>query len=169
MTCPTQSHNHSSAVAASATQSERKILYLPVRPLDGLEQFKNTQWIHHASVKRVVVELCGHPRGLRFLREILQQKYSRSKVSPRYDDLMKELSSEFVGVEIVTTSPQLIAACLLGARVFRLNRPDPKIALTYSYYIAQVRAHALIPVCMCCVVCFAFTLTYEALDFAHAI
>jgi hypothetical protein len=113
-------------------------VYLPLRPLDGLEQFKNSPWIKHASVRRVVVELCGHARGLWILRKILEAEYSKTSEEPPYESLFHSLSTEFNGLKSIETSPQLIAACLLGVSVQCSVRPCPTVSHTYSYYISQV-------------------------------
>ena len=123
----------------SVTQSRRRIVYLPVRPLDGLEQFKNSPWIQHASVRRVVVELCGYARGLLYVREILARHYPNSAVSPTYEALCQLLSVELCSVTNgAPTSAELIAACLLGKRVKCSDCPSESLPYTYSYYIAQV-------------------------------
>jgi hypothetical protein len=138
----------------SATRSGRQVVYLPVRPLDGLEQFKKSPWIHHASVKRVVAELGGHPRGLRFLRETLETMHSNMSLPPTYEGLFYALSMKFSRFKLIETSPQMIAACLLGVTVPWSQQPSPATAHTYSYYIGQVGDLQLRScVCVCVCVC----------------
>ena len=142
--------------ALSATQSGRQVVYLPLRPLDGLEQFKKCQrpWIRHASVRRVVAELCGHPRGLRFLHETLEAMHSNTSLPPTYEGLFYALSTKFSRFKSIETSPQMIAACLLGMTVPSSEQPSPVPTHTYSYYIGQVCVlHSRSRACVCvCVV-----------------
>jgi hypothetical protein len=118
-------------------------VYLPLRLLDGLELFKNSPWIKHASVKRVVVELCGHARGLLYLRQTLADEFSNADAEPEYEQLCASLSERLSSVTNgARTSPELIAACLLGLRVLYQDCPSTSLPYTYSYYISQVCVRA---------------------------
>jgi hypothetical protein len=125
---------------ATATESGRPITYFPVRALNGPEQFHDNPWMKFESVRRMVDELCGHPRGLRHLRELLKTEYPIATMPkpPVFEDLLRSFSHQFFSLRTVKTSPQLISACLLGLEVTRDQRPNPDVAHTYAYYIAQV-------------------------------
>lgn len=123
----------------SATGGGRQIVYLPVCTLNGLEQFKNSPWIRHASVRRAVLELGGHPRGLQQLREILQSGFSDSSLPPPQRELFDALLQKHEHLKKVVISPELIAMCLLGRRFVQSWCPNDEIAHTHAYYIAQVR------------------------------
>ncbi len=130
-------------ITEMSTGSGRPNTYLPVRPLNGPEKFRNNPWMKHESVRRMVDEIGGHPRGLRCLRELLEKDYPIAKkpIPPVFEDLLKSMirTLGFDSFTIVKTSPQLIAACLLGLTVQRSRQPSPSVGHTYADYIAPVR------------------------------
>ena len=127
------------------TESGRPVKYFPVRPLNGPEQFRDNPWMKYESVKRMVDEIGGHPRGLRLLREFLEKRtrIARTLKAPQFDELFDILARESLSLSSsLETSPQLISACLLGLDVPRLRQPNPSVTHTYAYYITQVQAFA---------------------------
>ena len=111
----------------------------PVHPLNGADQFRDNPWIKHESVRRMVDEIGGHPRGLRQLRDLLEQRYPIATTSPpRFEDLLQSLSKQFVHLASVTTSPQLMSSCLLGRDEYLFRQPSLAIAHTNAYYMAKV-------------------------------